>query len=939
ILNSSSKDLQVLQLLSYLNKANLYNDVEAQSSNKGFFRRNRDSNTASSGLVNLLSFIEDEKAESDSFQSSSRDLENLQQKRNSNLYNGISAQRDIAKNRYMNKDNWLSKVLKGKTSLSREDLIKLGKLYQKRQGDNQKLSDNKYVELGKQYLEQIRLKNIESINEEYSLVQESIQKDKDAINDMYSNKILSRFRSMVSSQKAAIARLSMKYTNNIPKRDQQIRKELSAIFKEAGIEDVTVDTKIYKEKNSVSKVLARICDLFINKGLVIATTVVVSSVAFMLTSSFVAIAPMALLGVAVVGMGIILFNMYLRKSKVDRYEAYRQQKGGFEDISAEFVNTGNFKLIGNVAEGALYKLSATMGKIGIYAPAFAFIAGVAMLITGVGSIPVIAGIFAAGLLMSALSLITSLVVIKVNTNRKDGLNIDAKAVSDMKDVPTKTADNVLSGLVVAGISTLITAAIALFMGQAIVISAATIGIFAAVSAVVYGLYYLFNNVLPAKNSRRAMIDQKSQGVLKSLAPSFVGFALSVGVIASMAFAAVSVGMFGTAIAGIMFVFTSYGAILKIRDEIRNANGDRTLIRKAPGMVLRSLFAENPMVLFSALGLIVGGLFAGNLVIVLPLAILSVIAIALASRTDNPRLEKAVLVIVTVLFSSFGVTSVASAGSGDHMGYQQQTQNVSEETETEAETEAAQTEATVQTGITEQVEASVTIADLQSQDGISATSEISPFATGINFYPFLSYLAKKGTANYGFSQLYDNSLAGIMCLVNGDTEQAKNLLSAIAANELKKSSVESNYIGTGEALWAGIFAMYCKNSGIDVDMSGSSATDIIISNVDNYLSFYNIDGDFRGFTGTHNEDWISTEHMLDAAMYYALKGDTVNLNKVLLFIKENLIDEQGRFKQGLGDDKQAIDTYTWGYMMLSSIKNMNIEGVDIDSIFGENFLDN
>ena len=138
--------------------------------------------------------------------------------------------------------------------------------------------------------------------------------------------------------------------------------------------------------------------------------------------------------------------------------------------------------------------------------------------------------------------------------------------------------------------------------------------------------------------------------------------------------------------------------------------------------------------------------------------------------------------------------------------------------------------------------------------------------------------------------------------------------AIAANELKRSSAESDYIGTGEALWAGIFALYCRNSGIDVEMGGESATDIILNNVDNYLAFYNIDGDFKGFTGTHDEDWVSTEHMLDAAMYYALKGDTKSLNKVLEFIKKNLVDENNGFRQGVGDEKIAIDTYTWGYMM-------------------------
>ena len=139
---------------------------------------------------------------------------------------------------------------------------------------------------------------------------------------------------MVSSQKAAIARISSKYTNNIPRKDQQIRRDLAAVFKEAGIEDVVVDTKLYKEKNSISKILARVFDLMLNKGAVIVTTTLVGAGAVGLVSllGIASITPVGLIAMAVISLGVILFNMFLRRSKVDRYEAYKQQMGGFEDI-------------------------------------------------------------------------------------------------------------------------------------------------------------------------------------------------------------------------------------------------------------------------------------------------------------------------------------------------------------------------------------------------------------------------------------------------------------------------------------------------------------------------------------------------------------------------------------------------------------------------------
>ena len=193
IFEYASEDLQVLQILSYLNQSNLYNDVEAKRSNKGFYRRDRNSNTETSGLVNLLSLIEDEKAQNDDSQANDRDMGVDREKRSSSVYNGIDSQRVITKDRYMDKDNWISNMLRGNRTLSDEDLIKLGKLYQKKQGQSARLSNAQYIQLGREYLEKLRGDSIDAINNEYSFVQYSIEAEKRAINDMYSNKILSRF--------------------------------------------------------------------------------------------------------------------------------------------------------------------------------------------------------------------------------------------------------------------------------------------------------------------------------------------------------------------------------------------------------------------------------------------------------------------------------------------------------------------------------------------------------------------------------------------------------------------------------------------------------------------------------------------------------------------------------------------------------------------------
>ena len=236
-----------------------------------------------------------------------------------------------------------------------------------------------------------------------------------------------------------------------------------------------------------------------------------------------------------------------------------------------------------------------------------------------------------------------------------------------------------------------------------------------------------------------------------------------------------------------------------------------------------------------------------------------------------------------------------------------------------------------------------------------STSMSSFATNSDtLYPYFSFLDPK--QNGETTQLYDNSLVGIEILqeavLRGDTkssEEVLTLLEQVASQHLRLSDRDDeNYVKTGEALWAGIFAEYCRNSGIDfgseeANARANAAIDTILRDVDDYLGTVDIDKNGTlGFEGMKfNEDqphWVSTEHMLDAAMYYALKGDTASLNKVLQYIKTNLVNPDGSLKQGLKNDNQALDTYTWGYMMLSSIKDMDLEGVDIDSMFGENFVD-
>ncbi|MBQ3834539.1 MAG: hypothetical protein II816_03390, partial [Elusimicrobia bacterium] len=54
------------------------------------------------------------------------------------------------------------------------------------------------------------------------------------------------------------------------------------------------------------------------------------------------------------------------------------------------------------------------------------------------------------------------------------------------------------------------------------------------------------------------------------------------------------------------------------------------------------------------------MFTGIAAIVIPMALVSVVVITFIARWNNPKLEKATLIAITVLFSMFGLTSVASA---------------------------------------------------------------------------------------------------------------------------------------------------------------------------------------------------------------------------------------------------------------------------------------
>ncbi|MBQ3834540.1 MAG: hypothetical protein II816_03395, partial [Elusimicrobia bacterium] len=595
---SSKRQLETLQILSYLNDANLYNDIDANKDSRGFYRRERSSITKNSALSNLLSHIQNEKTESDSFQADSRDRSIENAKTSTNMYSGVESQRDRIKNqKYMGKD-WLLNVLQSKkgkkATLSKEDIIKLGKKYAT-ELNLETSNDTVLLGLGIKYLEELRKKCIEELNRGYAEILYQMEEEKDAINEMYSNKILSRFKSMVTSQKAAIAQISRKYTNSVHEKDKEIREKIAKEFEDLGITSVKVDTKMYKEKNTISKIFARIIDIVVNKGAVILTTsgvalivgVIIKAIA---AATLIEVAPVMLVIGAIIGAVIIFANIYLRRSKVDRYEAYKQQKGGFEDISAEFVNTGNLKLWKQVLEGGLYKLSSVMGKIGIYAPAFAFIASLGLMIVGGGVTVAAIGVMIAAIVLSAVSLAVSVIIIKINSNKvkKDkGFDIESKAVSDMKDTPSKMADKVLGGLIVAGISSVITAAILLVSGSAITLTLGAIVIFTMVSLVVSGLFYIFNYVLPAKKSNSVLIDLQKQkqegikGILKTVLPSFVGFAVFAGLLAMIAGGIASIPSVATFILGLMFVYTFYGVILKTRDEIKNAGGKKHLIAGAP----------------------------------------------------------------------------------------------------------------------------------------------------------------------------------------------------------------------------------------------------------------------------------------------------------------------------------------------------------------------
>ena len=206
-------------------------------------------------------------------------------------------------------------------------------------------------------------------------------------------------------------------------------------------------------------------------------------------------------------------------------------------------------------------------------------------------------------------------------------------------------------------------------------------------------------------------------------------------------------------------------------------------------------------------------------------------------------------------------------------------------------------------------------------------------------------------------LYDQALVALMYIQqaqmakeNGDITKmndmlakAAEVLSAIDSEDVLYKSNLEQHIVTGEILWVGIAATQYK-----LVSDGSTQFDDLIAKVDKHINMFYRSAGF--IYGRADENWVSTEHILDAIAYYNLKlycdnkyGNSVDFNiqnrlKALssylykeLYDKEKLV-----FYRGRGDNYYVLDTCTWGVQVLSMVEYMNPELFEY-GLNGESYL--
>ncbi|MHB9156110.1 MAG: hypothetical protein ACYC5N_10565, partial [Endomicrobiales bacterium] len=205
----------------------------------------------------------------------------------------------------------------------------------------------------------------------------------------------------------------------------------------------------------------------------------------------------------------------------------------------------------------------------------------------------------------------------------------------------------------------------------------------------------------------------------------------------------------------------------------------------------------------------------------------------------------------------------------------------------------------------------------------------------------------------FANTYDQALVALNALTNNDTARAREILDYF--QKMKdvpaRSNTENSQV-TGEILWIGLAAeQYAARTGDAARYNG------LLQRTDAYLlSRQSSEGYIYG---TRTENWVSTEHNLDALEYLTLRlrmvGDGATAQRLresralvarYLVERAYIQDEKGdHFITGLdgnaGQDNRsfATDTSSWGVGILLAVRAMDPEffaesglaGIDLEAL--------
>jgi hypothetical protein len=183
---------------------------------------------------------------------------------------------------------------------------------------------------------------------------------------------------------------------------------------------------------------------------------------------------------------------------------------------------------------------------------------------------------------------------------------------------------------------------------------------------------------------------------------------------------------------------------------------------------------------------------------------------------------------------------------------------------------------------------------------------------------------------GRSWTYDNAVTAVGLLMQGRTESARTILSALQRLTNTDGSIAFSFqinslavdarVRTGTVAWAGYAMAYYQS------VTGDTSFQATAEKISAYLKTLQLAS--GSLKGGPDVSWVSTEHNIDAYFFYRQLYRITNntaYQTTANRIKNSLLTNHwvstrtgGNFLQGIGDNTPSLDANSWGALFLNAI---------------------